>query len=83
MLCAGGHSTGPRKGIRAFTAELAAWAPEHFGKTDFKYVDDQPDSQMLKELKVFAVSERVIHSFAPALVRHCHMLLVLCIATGS
>ena len=33
-----GTLTGSHKGIRAFTAELAAWCPAHFGQTDFKCV---------------------------------------------
>ncbi|KAG1678161.1 hypothetical protein FOA52_016098 [Chlamydomonas sp. UWO 241] len=58
-----GTLSGLHDGIRAFTRELAAWAPVHFGKTDFKYVDKQPDSQLLKELKVFPVAELVTYDF--------------------
>lgn len=58
-----GTLTGPHDGIRGWTRELAATYPEHFGKTDFKYVDNQPDSQMLKELKVFPVTELVTYGF--------------------
>lgn len=58
-----GTLTGPHDGIRAFTRELAEWAPQHFGKTDFKYVDNLPDHVMEKELKVFPVSELVTYGF--------------------
>ena len=50
--------TGPHEGIRAFTKELGEFAPEHFGNlATFKFVDNQPQNQMLKGLKVFPVSE--------------------------
>ena len=62
-----GTLTGPHHGIRAFTKALREWCPQHFGHmkddTEFKYVDKQPDSQMLKELKVFPVSELVTYGF--------------------
>ena len=56
--------TGPHDGIRAFTKELAAFSPAHFGSlATFKFVDHQPESQMLKGLKVFPVSELVTYGF--------------------
>ena len=60
-----GTLTGPRSGIRAFTAALAARYPEHFGGTynQFKYVDNLPESQMLSGLKVWPVAELVTYGF--------------------
>jgi hypothetical protein len=36
---------------------------ETFGHTDFKYVDNLPDNQMLKGLKVWPVTEIVTYGF--------------------
>ena len=44
--------TGSYEGIRAFTDELKKYIPYVFEKTDYKYVDRQPDNHKLKELKV-------------------------------
>lgn len=57
--------TGPHSAVRQFTAELRRWDHSIFGKTDFKYVDDQPDSQLLPTLKVFPVTEIVTYGFKP------------------
>lgn len=40
--------------------------PSTFGETDFKYVDDLPDSQLLKGLKVWPVTEIVTYGFDPS-----------------
>ena len=58
-----GTLTGSHASVRSFTAELQRWDPATFGKTDFKYVDDQPDNQLLPTLKVFPVSEIVTYGF--------------------
>mmetsp|Transcript_41345 Transcript_41345/g.53358 ORF Transcript_41345/g.53358 Transcript_41345/m.53358 type:complete len:403 (-) Transcript_41345:38-1246(-) len=55
--------SGPHEGIRAFTQALREWQPEHFGNTDFKYVDNLPENQMLKGLKVWPVQELVTYGF--------------------
>ena len=39
--------------------------PDHLHQTDFKYVDKQPDNQLLKGLKVFPVREIVTYGFDP------------------
>jgi UPF0176 acylphosphatase like domain len=57
--------TGPHDGVRAFTAALRQFDPSTFGQTDFKYVDNQPDNQLLKGLKVFPVTEIVTYGFKP------------------
>ena len=44
--------TGPHDSVRIFTADLRKYDPKTFGATDFKYVDNQPDNQLLKGLKV-------------------------------
>jgi hypothetical protein len=36
---------------------LQEYDPSTFGQTDFKYVDNQPDNQLLKGLKVWPVTE--------------------------
>ncbi len=58
-----GTLTGPNDAIRAFTTELRRWDNATFGKTDFKYVDNQPDNQLLPTLKVFPVTEIVTYGF--------------------
>lgn len=55
--------TGSYEGIRAFTNDLKNYQPHNFMNTDFKYVDQQPDNHMLKELKVWPVSELVTYGF--------------------
>ena len=57
--------TGSHDGIRSFTAFLREFDPATFDKTDFKYVDNLPDNQMLKELKVWPVTEIVTYGFDP------------------
>ena len=42
------------------------FAPHIFGQTDFKYVDNMPDNQMLKGLKVWPVTEIVTYGFHPS-----------------
>ena len=44
--------TGPHDSVRTFTSALVAYDRKTFGATDFKYVDNQPDNQLLKGLKV-------------------------------
>jgi predicted sulfurtransferase len=57
--------TGPYAGIRAFTRDLSDFAPQHFSNlSTFKFVDNQPQSQLLKGLKVFPVSELVTYGFS-------------------
>lgn len=58
--------TGSHEGVRVFTAELRKFDPATFGETDFKYVDNLPDNQRLKELKVFPVTEIVTYGFNPS-----------------
>lgn len=58
--------TGPSDGIRAFTKFLREFKPETFGTTDFKYVDNLPITQRLKNLKVFPVTEIVTYGFDPS-----------------
>jgi hypothetical protein len=41
--------------------------PKTFSKVDFKYVDNQPDNQLLKGLKVWPVTE----------VRHMYIMKCL------
>lgn len=55
--------TGSSKGIRAFTTSLVEYDPQTFGngRVDFKYVDNQPDNQLLKGLKVWPVLEIVTY----------------------
>lgn len=48
--------TGPHDSVRIFTAALRKYDPKTFGATDFKYVDNQPDNQLLKGLKVRATT---------------------------
>lgn len=60
-----GTLTGPHDGVRVFTAALRTYDPATFGETDFKYVDNQPDNQLLKGLKVFPVREIVTYGFDP------------------
>ncbi len=60
-----GTLTGPSDGVRKFTEELRRWDHATFGKTDFKFVDNQPDKQLLPSLKVFPVSEIVTYGFNP------------------
>ena len=55
--------TGTHDGIRGFTSDLKSYQPHNFGNTDFKYVDRQPDNHMLRELKVWPVSELVTYGF--------------------
>jgi predicted sulfurtransferase len=55
--------TGNYQTVRKFTAALREFAPETFGHTDFKYVDNLPDNQMLKGLKVWPVTEIVTYGF--------------------
>jgi predicted sulfurtransferase len=55
--------TGPHDAMRKFTAELRRYDPNTFRNTDFKYVDKQPDNQLLPALKVFPVSEIVNYGF--------------------
>ena len=57
--------TGPHDSVRIFTAALRKYDPKTFGATDFKYVDNQPDNQLLKGLKVFPVKEIVTYGFDP------------------
>ncbi len=57
--------TGPHNGVRVFTAALRVYDQATFGETDFKYVDHQPDNQLLKGLKVFPVREIVTYGFDP------------------
>ena len=60
-----GTLTGPHDGVRVFTAALRTYDKATFGETDFKYVDHQPDNQLLKGLKVFPVREIVTYGFDP------------------
>jgi hypothetical protein len=50
--------TGPSSSVRIFTAALRKYDPKTFGATDFKYVDNQPDNQLLKGLKVGTATYR-------------------------
>ena len=58
-----GTLVGPHEGVRAFTRDLADFDVATFGndRVDFKYVDNLPDSQLLKGLKVFPVAEIVTY----------------------
>lgn len=58
--------TGSYDGIRAFTNDLKEYQPHNFANTDFKYVDRQPDNHLLRELKVWPVSELVTYGFNAA-----------------
>jgi predicted sulfurtransferase len=58
-----GTLTGSHDSIRKFTSELRRWDPTTFNETDFKYVDNQPDNQLLPALKVFPVTEIVTYGF--------------------
>jgi predicted sulfurtransferase len=58
--------TGSSDGIRAFTSDLKKYQPHNFEKTDFKYVDQQPDNHKLRELKVWPVAELVTYGFNAA-----------------
>ena len=60
-----GTLTGPHDSVRKFTSSLRDFDHATFGKTDFKYVDNQPDSQLLPKLKVFPVTEIVTYGFDP------------------
>lgn len=60
-----GTITGPSESVRKFTTELRKYDDATFGKTDFKFVDNQPDSQLLPKLKVFPVTEIVTYGFDP------------------
>ena len=57
---------------------LKKYSPETFGATDFKYVDNLPDNQLLKGLKVWPVTEIVTYGFeakdAPLNARGDHTL---------
>lgn len=55
--------TGPAKGIRAFCEDLRQYEPQHFAQTDFKIVDGLRDSQRLRGLKVWHVTELVTYGF--------------------
>ena len=55
--------TGQHDAIRKFTSEAQRYDVNTFGKTDFKYVDNQPENQLLPTLKVFPVSEIVNYGF--------------------
>ena len=55
--------TGPAKGIRAFCQDLRDYEPQHFAQTDFKIVDGLRDSQRLRGLKVWHVTELVTYGF--------------------
>ena len=57
--------TGSYQGIRNFTACLKEYDPKTFGQTDFKYVDGLPENHMLKDFKVFPVTEIVTYGFNP------------------
>ena len=57
--------TGTYEGIRNFTASLKVYDPSTFENIDFKYVDNLPDNQLLKGLKVWPVSEIVTYGFDP------------------
>ncbi len=69
--------TGRSDAIREFTKELKRYDPATFSNTDFKYVDGQPDNQLLPQLKVFPVSEIVTYGFdakdAPLDMRGTHL----------
>lgn len=52
------------EGIRKFTEELKAWQPEFFAHIDYKFVDNNPDNHLLRELKVFPVTEIVTYGFS-------------------
>ena len=58
--------TGSYQGIRNFTACLREYDPKTFGQTDFKYVDGLPENHMLKDFKVFPVTEIVTYGFNPS-----------------
>ena len=60
-----GTLTGPHGGIRAFCQALRDYAPEHFGATDFKFVDGLQDGKRFRTLKVWPVEELVTYGFAP------------------
>ena len=57
--------TGPCDGIRNFTDCLRSYDVHTFGNTDFKYVDNLPEAQKLKGLKVWPVNEIVTYGFNP------------------
>jgi len=57
--------TGTYDSIRSFTSELRRYSKETFQHTDFKYVDNLPDNQLLKGLKVWPVTEIVTYGFDP------------------
>jgi len=59
-----GTLTGPRDGVRAFTASLASFDVS-LGTADFKFVDGLPLSQMLKGIKCWPVSEIVTYGVDP------------------
>jgi len=59
-----GTLTGPAKGIRAFCDALRVFSPEHFGSTDYKFVDGLPDNKMFRALKVWPVEELVTYGFS-------------------
>ena len=61
-----GTLTGPYEGVRAFTAALVEYDRKTFEHTDFKFVDNMPENQLLKELKVFPVTEIVTYGFSPS-----------------
>ena len=58
--------TGPHDSMRQFTAFLRKFDHATFGETDFKYVDNQPQNQLLPTLKVFPVAEIVTYGFKSA-----------------
>jgi len=56
--------TGPTASVvREFTASLVKFDPATFAHTDFKYVDNLPENQLLKGLKVWPVTEIVTYGF--------------------
>jgi predicted sulfurtransferase len=57
--------TGSHDSMRIFTTALRKMDPKTFAKVDFKYVDNQPDGQLLKGLKVWPVTEIVTYGFNP------------------
>ena len=65
--------TGPSNSVRIFTAALRKYDPKTFGATDFKYVDNQPDNQLLKGLKVLPPTTTHTHSHSrsyPSSISH-------------
>ena len=59
-----GLLTGSYDGVRAFADALKKYEPHNFEKTDFKYVDRQPDNHLQRELKVWPVAELVTYGFS-------------------